>query len=191
MPGLCSRSHLGVLFLDELTEYDPAILDVLRQPVEEQLVRLSRMRYSVQWPAGFLLIGAANPCRCGEYLESTGSCHCTAEKVRQHLGRISGPLLDRMDLTVEMTRLNGEELQRSVKQQETRQSDCFARKIIACWQIQYDRCRRFGSSPQLNGQVRSDNLAGLFCLNDTVLKFAAKSAESMHMTARGYQKFCV
>jgi magnesium chelatase family protein len=102
-PGEISTAHHGVLFLDELAEFPPAVLDTLRQPLEEGVVRVSRARASVTFPARFLLVAAMNPCPCGEGL-SPGSCRCTERSRSRYAGRVSGPLLDRFDLRVQVDR---------------------------------------------------------------------------------------
>ena len=99
-PGALSLAHKGVLFLDELTEIRREILDVLRQPLEEKKIRLSRGAHTVEYPADILFVGAMNPCPCGYYPDRS-KCRCTDSEVRRYLGRISGPLLDRIDLCVE------------------------------------------------------------------------------------------
>jgi magnesium chelatase family protein len=102
-PGEISAAHCGVLFLDELTEFPPAVLDTLRQPLEEGVVRVSRARASVTFPALFLLVAAMNPCPCGEGL-TPGRCRCDERSRRRYAGRLSGPLLDRFDLRVQVDR---------------------------------------------------------------------------------------
>jgi magnesium chelatase family protein len=102
-PGEISASHGGVLFLDELGEFPASVLDTLRQPLEEGVVRVSRARASVAFPARFLLVAAMNPCPCGEGL-TPGRCRCSDRVKWRYAGRISGPLLDRFDLRVQVDR---------------------------------------------------------------------------------------
>lgn len=192
LPGLCSRAHLGVLFLDELTEMDSNTLDLLRQPLEEKRVYLSRLLASIQYPADFMLVAAANPCRCGEYFEPTSTCRCSAEQVRHHLAQISGPLLDRLDLTVEMTRPPAEELAKSVRRtpidNQRPDSVTLAAHIAACWQRQHDRCHRHGVPPVLNGRAEPDDLAKVLQIPDSVLQLASHAARQLQLTVRSYQK---
>jgi magnesium chelatase family protein len=189
MPGICSLSHKGVLFLDELTEFKPEVLDSLRQPLEEKVIQLSRLRYQVCWPSDFLLIGAANPCRCGEYLENGSSCRCAPEKISGHLNRISGPLLDRIDITVEMTRLSVDELPKCVGNKTNEKTDEQIRSQISrCWQIQHERCQKHNVCLQLNGQIRSENIAELFGLSKDMLDFSARASEKLRLSARSYIK---
>lgn len=190
MPGEVSLAHLGVLFLDEMTEFSPDVLDLLRQPLEERQVRLVRIRQSMTYPSDFMLVGAANPCRCGEYLERTASCRCSQEKVREHLNRLSGPMLDRIDLTVEMVRLSPAALQDSIYQpaRDRPDSASLSAQIERCWQIQFERCRSFGLAPALNGRLVSKNLADHFCISKDAAGFAAKSSTAMNLSVRSYQK---
>jgi magnesium chelatase family protein len=102
-PGEVSLSHNGVLFLDELPEFGRSVLEVLRQPLEEKQVVVSRAKYSVEYPANFTLVAAMNPCPCGYYNHPTKECTCPPGSVHRYMGRISGPLLDRIDLQIEVT----------------------------------------------------------------------------------------
>lgn len=190
IPGEISLSHHGVLFLDEMTEFQPETLDLLRQPLEEQAVRLVRLRHSMTYPADFVLVGAANPCRCGEYLEPNDRCRCTADNVRKHLNRLSGPLLDRIDLTVEMTRLGSDELPRCVSRAPAalRRTDEMAAVISRCWRIQQLRCQRLGVPPGANGRMNSVNLTEILEINKSVAEYAASAANGFNLSVRGYQR---
>ncbi|MGI6298064.1 MAG: YifB family Mg chelatase-like AAA ATPase [Saccharofermentanales bacterium] len=189
-PGEVSLAHHGVLFLDEMTEFEPAVLDNLRQPLEEKLIRVSRSQYTVLWPASFLLVGAANPCRCGNYLDDRKRCSCDDYQVKQHLSRLSGPLLDRVDLFATMTRLDAESLNRTVTKDKrpAHTSVELAARIAVCRQFQLERCCRQGLKPRLNGLHCSDTLADDFLIPPVVLRKAATAAESLQLTVRGYQK---
>ena len=102
-PGEVSLSHNGVLFLDELPEFGRSALEVLRQPLEEKSITVARARYRVQYPANFTLIAAMNPCPCGYYNHPTKECTCSPGSVHRYMGRISGPLMDRIDMHIEVT----------------------------------------------------------------------------------------
>lgn len=188
--GEISLAHHGVLFLDEMTEFMPDALDLLRQPLADRQIRLARLHHSITYPADFLLVGAANPCRCGEYYEPNDRCRCTGDNVRQHLGRLSGPLLDRIDLGVEMTRLNGDDLPRCVSRPDSRvaRTDLMAEKIKACWQIQKERCTRHGHLFTNNGRYCGDDLARFFDIPQQSVSYAARSAEELFLSVRGYQR---
>ena len=142
------------------------------------------------YPADLLLIGAANPCRCGEYLEPNAICRCTPEKVREHLGRISGPLLDRMDLTAEMTRLSAQELAESVLPADDagRKSADVRQKVEACWQRQAERCLQAGVAFCANGRYRGARLLKDLDISETAARYAAQAAHTLNISVRGYHK---
>ncbi len=109
-PGEITLSHRGVLFLDELPEFDPRVLEVLRQPLEDRVVTISRARYSTTFPANFALVCSMNPCRCGWYGDAERACSCSPQSVSAYQRRISGPLLDRIDLFVDVPRVDFQKL---------------------------------------------------------------------------------
>ncbi len=190
VPGEISLAHHGVLFLDEMTEFQPETLDLLRQPIEEQTVRLTRLRHSMTYPADFVLVGAANPCRCGEYLEPTARCRCSPEQVQRHLNRLSGPLLDRMDLTVEMTRLAVDDLPLSVSRPAGTLDKTaeISRAIHRCWEMQRQRCNNLGLPFVANGRLHSETLARILDITTSIVSFAAEAADSLNLSVRGYQR---
>ncbi|HBP37815.1 MAG TPA: hypothetical protein DD640_03580, partial [Clostridiales bacterium] len=190
VPGEISLAHQGVLFLDEMTEFQPDILDLLRQPLEDQAVRLVRLRHSITYPADFMLVGAANPCRCGECLEPNAVCRCSDDSIRQHLNRLSGPLLDRIDLTVEMTRLTAEEMQQSVSVQinPVSLSQEMAMQIRDCWGIQQRRCQHHRLAVSGNARISGPALAVILEIPDATTAFAAQAAARFNLSVRSYQK---
>jgi magnesium chelatase family protein len=101
-PGEVSLAHNGVLFLDELPEFARNVLEMLRQPLEDRTVTLARSNMTLSFPASFILVCALNPCRCGFLGDATRECHCTGAEIQRYLGKISGPLLDRIDLHIEV-----------------------------------------------------------------------------------------
>ncbi|MDQ1140757.1 putative ATPase with chaperone activity [Pedobacter agri] len=109
-PGEISLAHNGVLFLDELPEFKRTVLEVMRQPLEDRKVSISRARFSVEYPASFMLVASMNPCPCGFYNHPEKECVCAPGVVQKYLSKISGPLLDRIDLHVEVTPVNFSEL---------------------------------------------------------------------------------
>jgi len=109
-PGEVSLAHMGILFLDEFSEFERDVLEVLRQPLEDGVVTIARAMSSVTFPAEFMLVAAMNPCPCGNYMDPTKTCTCPSFKVQRYWGKLSGPLLDRIDLHVEVPRLKKEEL---------------------------------------------------------------------------------
>src|SRR5690606_27389553 len=115
-PGEITLAHRGVLFLDELSEFDRHVLDALREPLESGIVTISRANYRVQLPANFQLIAAMNPCPCGYYGDPQGNCRCTEERVQRYMEKISGPLLDRIDMVVNVPCIAYDELRAMARQ---------------------------------------------------------------------------
>ena len=190
MPGEVSLAHRGVLFLDELTEFKPDILDLLRQPMEQHCVHLTRLRYRLTYPSDFLLVGAANPCQCGDYYEPAGTCRCTVEKVREHLNRISGPIIDRMHITVEMTRLSAEDLAQSVSFQKGSRAlidlKAVRSSIDQCRKIQTERCQAQNRPVCRNGLTPASEINSLFAIDESLVHYAGRAAQRLQMSARGY-----
>lgn len=189
-PGEISLAHRGVLFLDEMTEFDPAILDMLRQPLEDQEIRISRCQSTVVFPSAFLLVGAANPCRCGNYYDDDAPCNCNEEDIRKHLSRLSGPLLDRIDLVVGISRLGADALVKTVQSpgHDNRSSADIAARIRLSHDRQQRRCQSNGLPFELNGRVNTPTLAETLRLPSDVLGRAAQAAEQLNLSVRGYQK---
>ncbi|MBU4536920.1 YifB family Mg chelatase-like AAA ATPase [Patescibacteria group bacterium] len=190
VPGEVSLAHQGVLFLDEMTAFRPEVLDALRQPLEEHEVHLYRLHHRFVYPADFLLIGAANPCRCGEYFEPAGSCRCSKEQINRYLGRLSGPLLDRFDLVVDMTRLDCDQLVSSVSRPDENavNSRNVQKKVAACRQLQQERVHRWQSNDGQSGNLSSRDLARQLEIDNRLVKSAAGQASKLQLSARSFQK---
>ena len=135
-PGEVSLAHNGVLFLDELPEFGHNVLEVLRQPLEDKHITISRARYAVDYPSNFTLVASMNPCPCGFYNHPTKECTCTPSAVRRYMGRISGPLLDRIDLHVEVTPVSREEMSGT---EAAESSASIRRRVIAAREVQSAR----------------------------------------------------
>ena len=149
-PGLVTQAHHGVLFLDELAEFDRHVLDALRQPLEDGSVEIVRAHGSVTYPAQLQLIAAMNPCRCGWNGDPERICRCPAREPERYRRRVSGPLLDRIDLRVVMPRMDPEQL---VKLAEPESSETVARRILGAWALALER----------NGGVPNAALRGRRC----------------------------
>ena len=113
MPGEISLAHNGVLFLDELPEFQRSTLEVLRQPLEDRKITVTRAKYSIEYPCNFMFVASMNPCPCGYYNHPTKACQCTPGQIHKYLNKISGPLLDRIDIQIEITPLSFQELSRT------------------------------------------------------------------------------
>jgi len=183
-PGEISLAHNGVLFLDELPEFKRSALEVMRQPLESRCITISRARFTIQYPASFILIAAMNPCPCGFYNHPDKACLCNPGTVQKYLSRISGPLMDRIDLHVEVTPVHVEELTSS--RPTTRSADIRSR-VSAARKIQKNR---FKSSPEIhcNAQM-SPAQARRICTIDrggqTLLKTAM---HRLGLSARAYDR---
>lgn len=161
MPGEISLAHNGVLFLDEFPEFSRQVLEVMRQPLEDRHINISRAKYSIDYPAGFMLVASMNPCPCGYYNHPTKQCTCGAGLVQKYLNRISGPLLDRIDIQVEILPVPFEEIA-SLKKGES--SESIRSRVIAARQIQLRRfqneknvyCNAMMNSRMINKYARPD-----------------------------------
>ncbi len=135
-PGEVSLAHNGVLFLDELPEFPRNVLEMLRQPLEESSVTLARTNMTLSFPSDFILIGAMNPCPCGYFSDPTRECRCTGAIIQRYLSKVSGPLLDRIDLHIEVP---GRRLQRTARQRSRRTSAEMRDRVEAARAIQHRR----------------------------------------------------
>ena len=181
-PGEISLSHNGVLFLDEQPEFRSDVLEVLRQPLEDGVVTVSRVAGSVSFPSRFMLVCAMNPCKCGWYGHPSGRCKCSEAEVHRYHSRISGPLLDRIDLIVEVPALDYEELKRRAPAESS--ADVRARVNAA-----RERQRaRFADRAQCNARMQSKELRQ-FCAPDAEGDALLKAAfDTMHLSARSYDR---
>jgi len=182
-PGEVSLAHLGVLFLDELPEFRRDTLEVLRQPLEDGYVTISRVSGSVTYPSSFMLVCAMNPCKCGWYGDPSGRCHCSDASVSQYLSRISGPLLDRIDLIVEVPALSFEELSR--REPAEASADIRARVQDA----RVVQTKRFaGSGVFVNAQMTSSQLRSHCALSEDCAELMKMAFSSLNLTARSYDR---
>ncbi|MES2829147.1 MAG: YifB family Mg chelatase-like AAA ATPase [Bacteroidota bacterium] len=183
-PGEISLAHNGVLFLDELPEFKRSVLEVMRQPLEERNVIISRSRLSVEYPASFMLIASMNPCPCGYYNHPDRECTCGPGIVQKYLSRISGPLLDRIDIHIEVTPVQFNELTSSTKAER---SELIRNRVISARNIQ---SKRFTTNQQLhyNAQM-SPNLVRQICVIGPAGQALIKKAmEKLGLSARAYDR---
>lgn len=183
-PGEISLAHNGILFLDELPEFKRAVLEVLRQPIEERKVVVSRARISIEFPSNFMLIASMNPCPCGYYTHPEKECTCAPGSVQKYLNRISGPLLDRIDLHVEVTPTTFNELS---GHSASESSAVIRTRVINAREIQEERFKQVDHI-HCNAMIVS-NLLNEFCKIDKVSYNLLKTAMSkLNLSARAYDR---
>ena len=181
-PGEISLAHHGVLFLDELTEFSKQTLEILRQPLEEKEIHLTRSSGSVSYPSDFLLLASMNPCNCGYYPDMQ-RCRCTPATLKRYFGRISQPLIDRIDLCVEAQTISYEELTGSG---ENETSAAIRERVLACQEIQLYRYR--DEEFFHNSRIPASRLTEFCPLGDKEQRYMEKMYQKMSMTARTYHK---
>ena len=183
-PGEISLAHNGVLFLDELPEFKRTVLEVMRQPLEERKVTISRARMSVDYPSSFMLVASMNPCPCGYYNHPERECVCGPGIVQKYLSKISGPLLDRIDLHVEVTPVNFTELS---SERTSEKSETIRERVIKAREIQQ---KRFLETPDLhcNAQMESKMVRQVCKINEAGQILLKKAMEKLGLSARAYDR---
>ena len=182
-PGEISLAHHGVLFLDELPEFHKDVLEVLRQPMEEGKISLVRAAASETYPSDFMLVCAMNPCKCGWYGHPSGRCRCSPASVRKYLGRLSGPLLDRIDLYAEVPALEFEEL---ADRSPGEDSASIRERVLKARAVQ---TARFGSDgPPCNAAMGQEELKRFCALDEAGVAIMKGAYEHMGLTARSYDR---
>ena len=183
-PGEISLAHRGTLFLDELLEYPRSILESLRQPLEDRTISVSRTQGKYQYPADFILVGTMNPCPCGYYGDNEKACSCTSMQILNYQKRLSGPLLDRIDLTISVSRVAHEDLLGN-KSLSDKQHKAYRSMIESA--ITYQQ-NRYSSSNIYNGSITSQDIDKYIGLNPEVKAFLVSSAKKLDLSARSYFK---
>ena len=181
-PGEISMAHKGVLFLDEMPEFRKDTLDMMRQPLEDGKVTISRVSSTVTYPAEFMMVCAMNPCKCGWYGDPSGRCKCSQKDVDHYRGRISGPMLDRIDIVVEVPSVHFEDL-RSRKEAEP--SSSVKERVNAARGIQN---QRFGNSGMCNARMGPGEMRKYCELNPESAQLMKDAFEAMGLTARSYDR---
>jgi magnesium chelatase family protein len=183
-PGEISLSHNGVLFLDELPEFKRTVLEVMRQPLEERKVTISRAKVSVDYPANFMLIASMNPCPCGYYNHPEKECVCGPGIVQRYLNKISGPLLDRIDLHVEVTPVRFEEMTSTRKSES---SKSIRERVIIGREVQIER---FKSQPDIfcNAMMPSHMVKEICQINEAGKALLKTAMERLGLSARAYDR---
>ena len=183
-PGEISLAHNGVLFLDELPEFKRTVLEVMRQPLEDRRVTISRARMSVDYPASFMLIAAMNPCPCGYYNHPEKECVCGPGVVQKYLSKVSGPLLDRIDLHVEVTPVNFDELS---SERLTEKSEVIRERVIRAREMQE---KRFEDHENINcnAQMSPQMVRAICTITDAGQLLLKKAMEKLGLSARAYDR---
>jgi len=182
-PGEVSLSHLGVLFLDELPEFRRDLLEVLRQPLEDCFVSISRTKMSITYPASFMLVGAMNPCPCGYFSDDEKECNCSATQVLKYMKKISGPLLDRIDIHMELPRLKTNEF---FANENVESSEAIKKRVEISRDFQRERFN--GTKIYSNSMMTSKEIKK-YCVLDSKAKNILESAvKRLGLSARAYDK---
>lgn len=184
-PGEISLAHNGVLFLDELPEFKRTVLEVMRQPMEERRVTISRAKVAIDFPANFMLIASMNPCPCGFYNHPEKECTCPAGAVQKYLNKISGPLLDRIDLHVEVTPVAFSELSNNTTKGEP--SENIRDRVIKAREIQTERYKEHAGL-YANAQISSKMLREICVLDNVSEMLLKKAMERLNLSARAYDR---
>ena len=183
-PGEISMAHNGVLFLDELPEFKRTVLEVLRQPLEDRVVTISRSKYSIEYPTNFMLIASMNPCPCGYYNHPDKDCVCAPGMVKKYLNKVSGPLLDRIDIHIEVTPVPINEFS---KFQTSEKSEVIRERVIKARLIQEERFKD-NEGIHCNAQMTSKILKEHCVLNDACVNLLKTAMEKLSLSARAYDR---
>ena len=183
-PGEVSLAHNGVLFCDELPEFSRSVLEVLRQPLEDRQINISRAKYSVTYPCSFMFVASMNPCPCGYYNHPTKACVCTPGQIHRYLHKISGPLLDRIDLQIEITPLSFDELSRQAPGES---SATIRERVVRARRIQEQRYAE-QEGVHCNAQMTSKLLREYASLDDAGTEMLRAAMSRLQLSARAYDR---
>ena len=183
-PGEITLAHRGVLFLDEMVEFPRQVLEVLRQPLEDGEVSISRAKTSVKYPCRFMLLGAMNPCPCGYLGDKEKQCTCTDSQVQKYKARLSGPLLDRIDLVINVPRLTTDELMNTKADSEP--SSAIRERVIKARRIQSERYKNEGIFT--NSELTAEMIKKYCQLDDTTSSLLRAAAQKFNLSGRKYNR---
>lgn len=182
-PGEISIAHNGLLFLDELAEFDRRTLEILRQPLEDGKVTISRAAGTVVYPASIMLIAAMNPCPCGYYGHPSGRCRCSHKQVSAYLSKISGPMLDRFDLHIEVAPVEFNDISSNKKEESSAE---IRKRVSAARDIQNQRFK--GTHINCNAKITPDKLNSFCPMEDKAKEFIGKAFDRLGLSARAYDR---
>jgi magnesium chelatase family protein len=183
-PGEISLAHNGVLFLDELPEFQRTVLEVMRQPMEDRVVTISRAKLTVEYPASFMVVASMNPCPCGYYNHPEKECVCAPGIVQRYLNKISGPLLDRIDIHVEVVPVPFRELS---NEQSSEKSEVIRQRVIEARKIQEERYKD-SKGIYCNAQMTSKQLRQICRIDETGQTLLKNAMEKLSLSARAYDR---
>ena len=182
-PGEISLAHNGVLFLDEMPEYSRQTLETLRQPLEDGVITVSRLQQTVEYPANFTLIASMNPCPCGNYGSKTAECKCTPNQIHKYLNKLSGPLMDRIDLHVEVDSITYSELSEDIQEES---SASIKERVDRARQIQLDR---FKGTKIYNNAKMTNAMVKKYCkLDMRSIDLLGQAFSDLNLSARAYNR---
>lgn len=182
-PGEVSLAHRGVLFLDEFPEFPRTVLESLRQPLEDKVVHVSRIQHTVQYPADFMLVASQNPCPCGFLSDPERECTCSQFQIERYQQKISGPMLDRIDLLVRVDRVKTEDLS---SKDLAESSEAIRKRVVQARVLQSDRFN--GSGMKTNSQMSLKEIRDFAQISDEAEKFLATAIDRMKLSARVYHR---
>lgn len=183
-PGEISLAHHGILFLDELPEFNRGVLEVLRQPLEDRKITISRVKGNVEYPASFMLVASMNPCPCGYYNHPTKACVCSPGQVQKYLNRISGPLLDRIDLQIEVIPVPFEKMSDN---RASESSSTIRARVMQARQLQEERYSEYPGIYS-NAQMNSKLLSLYAQPDEKGLKLLKNAMQRLNLSARAYDR---
>lgn len=182
-PGIVSMAHKGVLFLDEAVHFNSSTLEILRQPMEDKVIAANRSGGNYIFPADFMLVAAINPCPCGNYPDAN-TCTCTPEQIRRYLGKISGPLLDRIDICIEAPKIKFNELSGRIKSKTTSKD---LREKVSC-AIERQKERYCGTNIMFNSRLEAGQIEEYIELGGKEKELLEKIYAKLQLSARGYHR---
>lgn len=182
-PGEISLSHHGVLFLDELPEFNKNTLEMLRIPIEDKKISISRVNSSITYPANFMFVVSMNPCPCGYYGSIDKQCNCSEDQIKRYLNKISGPLLDRIDLHIEVNSVKFEKLNPEIPSLD---SNTIRKRVNLARKIQYERYKEYGFFT--NAELPPKLISKYCKLNDKSKEILNSAFNSFGLSARAYTR---
>jgi magnesium chelatase family protein len=182
-PGEVSLAHYGVLFLDEMPEFPKNVLEVLRQPLEDESVTISRVNGSITYPAKFIMISSVNPCPCGYFGDESNRCTCSPMQIKNYMGKISGPLMDRIDLHIEVAPIKFNDMADNIKRESSKQ---IKERVNNARKIQNERYKTDGI--YFNSQLKPKHINAYCSVGSHEKQLLKQAFEKYNLSARAYNR---